>query len=61
MWELFQGWESIASAPLEDATGYLLEFTDEPMLLVRQGEESSIALEPECSSQQEDTGIQVSG
>jgi len=36
MWEVFQGWDSIVSASLDDSTGYLLEFTDEPMLLVRQ-------------------------
>ena len=41
MWRLFQGWESIPSAKLEDATGYLLEFADEPMLLQRLSEESS--------------------
>ncbi len=60
MWKIFQDWESIASVPLEDATGYLLEFADEPMLLVRCEEESSIDLEPECSSQQEVTGIHLS-
>ncbi len=60
MWEIFQGWESIASVPLGESTGYLLEFTDEPMLLVRQEEESSIDLEPECFSQHGDTGIQHS-
>ena len=41
MWRLFLGWESIPSAKLEDATGYLLEFADEPMLLQRLSEESS--------------------
>lgn len=61
MWEIYPGWESIVSVPLEDATGYLLEFADEPMLLVRQGEGYSIDSELESSVLQGDTGIQLSG
>ena len=53
MWELFQGWDSIASVQLEDSTGYLLEFTGEPMLLVRQDAESFGGLEQQSTTKEE--------
>jgi hypothetical protein len=52
MWEIFQGWESIASAPIDDYTGYLLEFTDEPMLLVRSTEAYSTDLEQQSTTEE---------
>ncbi len=60
MWRIFQGWESIPSAKLEDATGYLLEFTDEPMLLQRLSEESSIDSAQQSTAQQPEDSIHVS-
>ncbi len=52
MWELFHGWDSIASVQLEDSTGYLLEFADEPMLLVRQEGESFGDLEQQSTTKE---------
>jgi hypothetical protein len=52
MWELFQGWDSIVSVQLEDSTGYLLEFADEPMLLVRQDAESFGGLEQQSTTKE---------
>ena len=60
MWRLFQGWESIPSAKLEDATGYLLEFADEPMLLQRLSEESSTDSAPQSTAQQPEDSTHVS-
>ncbi len=54
MWELFQGWDSIVSASLDDSTGYLLEFADEPMLLVRQDVGFSGDLEQQSMTKEED-------
>ncbi len=54
MWELFQGWDSIVLASLDDSTGYLLEFADEPMLLVRQDVGFSGDLEQQSIANQED-------
>ena len=54
MWELFQGWDSIVSASLDDSTGYLLEFADKPMLLVRQDVGFSGDLEQQFIANQED-------
>ena len=49
MWEVYQGWDSIPSAPLGESTAHLLEFADEPMLLVQLNGEFSGDLEQESS------------
>ncbi len=49
MWEFFLGSESIDLEPGQNATVYSLQFADEPMLLVRYNEGSSIGLEPKSS------------
>lgn len=54
------GWESIPSAKLEDATGYLLEFADEPMLLQRLSEESSTDSAQQSTAQQPEDSTHAS-
>lgn len=54
MWEIFQGWKSIALVPLGESRVFVLEFADEPMLLVCASEESSGDLEQQFTANQED-------
>jgi hypothetical protein len=58
MWKLLEGWESIALEPLGESRVCLLEFVDEPMLLVSVGEESSTDLEQQSIVQQGEDSIQ---
>ncbi len=49
MWEFFLDSESIDLEAVPSAMVYSLQFADEPMLLVRYNEDSSIGLEPKSS------------
>mgnify|MGYP004473420399 CR=1 FL=1 len=50
MWEIYQDSKSIRSIQLEGLQVYSLYFADEPMLLVRLKEDSSIGLEQKYSA-----------
>lgn len=58
MWEIYQDWESISSAPLGESMAFLLEFADEPMLLQRHNEDLSTDLEQESIARIQDIGNQ---
>lgn len=54
MWEVYEGWNSIALVPLGESQVYCLEFVDEPMLLVPVSEGFSGDLEQQSIAPLED-------
>ena len=56
MWKIFQRLASTHSAKQEGATVYSLEFSDKPMFLVRQSEDSSTDVASKSTSTNQENG-----